>query len=1156
MKKINIFLDRLLQLPEKTISLISKICFVLFLCSINIGKSQVSVKAPINPGSSPVSPPDIIPPSPEASAITQYGSLPLNEYKGMSQINIPLLNIMNGDIQHPISLDYAKLGVKVNDISGNVGVSWILNSGGVITRSIEDIADELAPNRLMFADKDIINNLNNTQDGTDNAQILNHYLSTTNYYDKNVDIYRFSFGGNSGSFFLDSNLNPQILEGGPDYKIECDGNLKQTNRFIITYKNGIKYYFGGENATERTYNHNNPLKTGITSYYLTEIKDTKNNSVNFQYETTSNLSFILSEEEQQLLSGTYVGSAEGSVREMDLPQHTQNSNILHISSPKILKQIIYNNNSVVFNYDNNTGGLSYKKLISIDLIHFNNNFQTIDFNYLDQNNYNQSLERFFLTNVKFYNYHNTNKVFHNEYIFEYNNPSEIPSRLSKSIDLLGYYNGKSNSTLLPNLNKFGANFPEEYGVNYSMAGLADRTPDFKYAINGTLKSIIYPTKGKSEFEYEAIPVKEDTQNQLRGTIMADYKKESKTISGSLFKENIVNIQVYFEQTNPLDSPARGRFTIKDDLNNLLIDKPYRLRVSADTGKPITINEIINLDIQKERTYTITLESLDNINTYGFFSLNYISGFSIKNYLNIRLKMQKDISESKEVNLKRLYYSDIENIHNTDNIPYKNQIISPGYFVSNYFNQALYQGKPESGVGNYITTIGYYANLLNTSPNTNLTPNDITDMSYPKVVISYGGDNFEKGGEEKEFKYNNYVAPVYIRNPNLNTNSQTSSFNQYVESAAASLRQSFLKLEHYNKVNGNLVRRRIFKKINDNFFIEKKEEYEYEVKESDMNFNLAGARICPRILYTSGINAGNEISNFFIAYTPVFKYVNNLMRIKTTEYLENTPLFIKDDNAYKKLVTTTVNTYNNPLHNQINTSKSISPDNSIIETNHQYAHEKGNQYLIDKNMIGIPLQTSVTQKQNDNDPGKTISKSEILYPTSQADANTRTSGLALPVSVLGFDLQNPEDAAKAQTELTYDLYDNKGNILQYSVKGKPVTVIWGYSQTQPIAKIEGAAYNQVSAYVSAIIAASDADNTQGTDQSEQALIGALDILRNNTALSAYQITTYTYNPLIGVTSITPPSGIREIYKYDSANRLESVKDVNGNLLKEYQYRYKN
>ena len=276
-------------------------------------------------------------------------------------------------------------------------------------------------------------------------------------------------------------------------------------------------------------------------------------------------------------------------------------------------------------------------------------------------------------------------------------------------------------------------------------------------------------------------------------------------------------------------------------------------------------------------------------------------------------------------------------------------------------------------------------------------------------------------------------------------------------------------------------------------------------------------------------------------------------------IENIKTITKEFLGDKVIETSVTNNYsdtniNNPINIQ-NTITKIS-DGSSSETTYQYAHEKGNQYLIDKNMIGIPLQTTVTQKQNDNDPGKTISKSEILYPTSQADANAKTAGLALPVSVLGFDLQNPNDAAKAQTELTYDLYDNKGNILQYSVKGKPVTVIWGYGQTQPIAKIEGAAYNQVSAYVSAIIAASDADNTQGTDQSEQALIGALDILRNNTALSAYQITTYTYNPLIGVTSITPPSGIREIYKYDSANRLESVKDVNGNLLKEYQYRYKN
>ncbi|MNY54568.1 hypothetical protein D3C86_1904580 [compost metagenome] len=53
----------------------------------------------------------------------------------------------------------------------------------------------------------------------------------------------------------------------------------------------------------------------------------------------------------------------------------------------------------------------------------------------------------------------------------------------------------------------------------------------------------------------------------------------------------------------------------------------------------------------------------------------------------------------------------------------------------------------------------------------------------------------------------------------------------------------------------------------------------------------------------------------------------------------------------------------------------------------------------------------------------------------------------------------------------------------------------------------------------------------------------------------QVTTYTYDPLIGVRSITPSSGIREIYKYDSANRLENIRDINGKLLKEFKYNYK-
>jgi uncharacterized protein RhaS with RHS repeats len=157
-------------------------------------------------------------------------------------------------------------------------------------------------------------------------------------------------------------------------------------------------------------------------------------------------------------------------------------------------------------------------------------------------------------------------------------------------------------------------------------------------------------------------------------------------------------------------------------------------------------------------------------------------------------------------------------------------------------------------------------------------------------------------------------------------------------------------------------------------------------------------------------------------------------------------------------------------------------------------------------------------------------------------------LPLPYKVNSTDLLNI-----VSTEATYDKYDSKGNLQQYTTKEDiPVAIIWGYNQTKPIAKIEGITYDQaLTLGVADIITKSNEDidiNTQNV------LISALDNFR--IINSRFYITTYTYDPLIGITSITPPSGIRELYKYDTANRLEKVIDTNGKVLKEYKYNYKN
>ncbi|OVE59398.1 hypothetical protein [Chryseobacterium mucoviscidosis] len=220
-------------------------------------------------------------------------------------------------------------------------------------------------------------------------------------------------------------------------------------------------------------------------------------------------------------------------------------------------------------------------------------------------------------------------------------------------------------------------------------------------------------------------------------------------------------------------------------------------------------------------------------------------------------------------------------------------------------------------------------------------------------------------------------------------------------------------------------------------------------------------------------------------------------------------------------------------------RSTSFDGSIQETSYQYPFDKNNQKLLNANITGIPLETTLVVKKNSSDVSKLISRSETKFDNVSH---------FFPTSTVSYDSQN-----NISSEAVFNQYDAKGNLEQYTTKdGIPVSVVWGYNKTLPIAKIEGATYSQISSYTSDIITKSNADVDVS---SEKLLQDALDIFRNNAAFSSYQITTYVYDPLIGMKSSTPPSGIREIYKYDKANRLEQIIDENGKVLKKYQYNYK-
>lgn len=124
-------------------------------------------------------------------------------------------------------------------------------------------------------------------------------------------------------------------------------------------------------------------------------------------------------------------------------------------------------------------------------------------------------------------------------------------------------------------------------------------------------------------------------------------------------------------------------------------------------------------------------------------------------------------------------------------------------------------------------------------------------------------------------------------------------------------------------------------------------------------------------------------------------------------------------------------------------------------------------------------------------------------------------------------------------------------------GTPVTLVYGYLDTQVIAKmvnVDANVYYDSPSYQT-IRSNLDMYSTQWhSNYSEANLKAVLNTLR--TTFPNALVTTYTYKPMVGVSSVTDENGKTTTYEYDTFNRLATVKDYLGNILKEYHYNFTN
>jgi YD repeat-containing protein len=132
-----------------------------------------------------------------------------------------------------------------------------------------------------------------------------------------------------------------------------------------------------------------------------------------------------------------------------------------------------------------------------------------------------------------------------------------------------------------------------------------------------------------------------------------------------------------------------------------------------------------------------------------------------------------------------------------------------------------------------------------------------------------------------------------------------------------------------------------------------------------------------------------------------------------------------------------------------------------------------------------------------------------------------------------------------TVLNFSAYDTAGNVQeQYLTNNAKEVYLWGYNNKYVVAKVVGSDLATVAALVNNAVLQSPAnDATLRTE---------LNKIRTGLAGSQARVTTYTWLPAVGISSVTDYQGNTQYYEYDSLGRATRIRDTQNGLLKKFNY----
>ena len=1128
-----------------------------------------------------------IPNSPEAAAFAKYGDTQVSMFTGVPQISQALHTIEGREMSVPISLTYDASGIPVEQQASWVGLSWNLNAGGRISRTVNGLPDDYISSpqsyKTVFNDNataieaaNYINRLmtdshanltfDTAADAKRYAEFL--YLINTNYVETQADYFSLNVMGLNETIVFEkvNGVNVPRVMNNPRIKVEPYLSIAaplNITGWKITGEDGTQYFFEEIEETTRTNANDAIAEDGSSDNLLGDVGDTvfasswlltkvisKNSKDTFEFDykqdgTSDNLAFA---------------SAAGSGTTELLPNVTNYTQIpmgkfsavTTAVKQKFMTGIDHNGATLAtFNFGNRydvTTSTVNSRLASIDffddagnglkkVVLDNNDYFNLDGQVPGSGGFNKDYYDIRLK-LNSYTIKGTDNNSYETFAFEYYVPDNLPSRSSFDQDYYGYYNAAGNSTL----------FPFYQTDNLTFAG-ADREPNSAAMRIGMLEKVTYPTKGHTIYEYESHDVNKLVPSPFSIAPLNLEINEFSLTTPELNKDEDGNL-CDDRFAPPLDPKMKiDNFTILATGAGV-----YDLIYTATSSEALAI--IVKLD-----------ENSPPFQNYCDFQ-NIGSNESRFLYA----------SETSTMTLTEGNYAAII-------------VVGPDGATNEYGNSSLRLIKTSNAQiyqnisvgGNRIATITDYTKANEMAQQKQYTYNDGESKStgtvnYPINLIDGRSGTTQNGNKGQLVRqatfargtepYISYCLVSETRtNGGQNIGSTTYEYYPGSQGTAPRVTAPYENMFIPSLRAGNVMKKTIKNAANDTVAQEEIDYYETTDRPIKIRSLVVSSEeeYFGKTVLIQGFDKGTPDEYYKLVYldnwdcnppspeqgcvpppyvvNPIAEGYEEILSRAWSPFKATTTFangaygginYSKTETAYPEGTVTSIEetTYDeSPGSLYLPKKKTITDSKGeVYETTYRYATDENITSLINKNCLTEVVKTETVKLAD----GQLISSRENGYGTFGA-------------AVLPTVVKTKKGSSAQEDRVTFDFYQN-GNLRMAKQENGPTTVyLWGYDDRYPIAKIEGATKAEVA---TALIT-----NEAGLATFDETNITAIDALRSNGTLSQAMITTYTYKPLVGVATITDPRGYTNNFEYDARNRLKTVKDDAGKLVSDYQYHFK-